>query len=216
MRLFSSSHWHSLTQNPPVLLHTDGPVQQDLQPGVQLRLAVQTPCPGLLELLGCRHEVIVLGTLSLAAQMVLQRFVWPPLICERLQQLQHLQHHRQDLQMQKQTLQLKVLNGQKTHLTNVFWQSWVLIEHQWRDEKNPGFTLSSLWDVTKGKSSLCSVFESSKHMEGPTKLNKTGTLWLGCMQLKLKKSKVTLFCMWNQKCIWWVEYFVVQPTWFGF
>lgn len=75
MQLFSSSHWLFLTQNPPVLLHTDGPVQQDLQPGVQLRLAVQTSCPGLLELLGCRHEVIVLGTLSLAAQMVLQRFV---------------------------------------------------------------------------------------------------------------------------------------------
>lgn len=104
MQLFSSSHWHFLTQNPPVLLHTDGPVQQDLQPGVQLQLAVQTPCPGLLELLGCRDEVIVLGTLSLAAQMVLQRFVWPPLICERLQQLQHLQHHRQDLQMQKKNL----------------------------------------------------------------------------------------------------------------
>ena len=44
------------TQNPSVPRHGRGPVQQHLQSGLQLQLAVQTPSRNLLQLRGCRLQ----------------------------------------------------------------------------------------------------------------------------------------------------------------
>lgn len=83
-----SAQWHFLTQNPSILLETNGPVQQKLQPGLQLQLAFQAPSPGLPEICGRGGNVALLTLCSLDAWVLLRS----PLGGQRLQEHQDFEH----------------------------------------------------------------------------------------------------------------------------